>query len=124
MLKELNRSQLLEIASSSPSKKNCSSCSTLNCGGWETIPGSFNLDSLKPLGTLRIEGAAECWDEHHPNGSNLWSKDAPISIQFHPYNRSDVYECQECARKYLRYTEYGGYYIDERIRFLNPKLIT
>ena len=73
---------------------------------------------------MRIEGAAECWDEHHPNGSNLWSKDAPISIQFHPYNRSDVYECQECARKYLRYTEYGGYYIDERIRFLNPKLIT
>ena len=124
MLKELNRSELLEIANSSPSKKNCLSCAPLACNGWETVPGTFNLNSLKVIGTLRIDGAAEYWDEDHPDGTNLWSEDAPISIQYHPYNRSDVCECQECKRKYLHYTEYGGYYIDERIRVLNPKLIT
>lgn len=124
MLKELNRNELLEIANSSPSKKNCPSCAPLVCNGWETVPGTFNLNSLKAIGTLRIDGAAEYWDEDHPDGTNLWSEDAPISIQYHPYNRSDVCECQECKRKYLRYTEYGGYYIDERIRVLNPKLIT
>jgi hypothetical protein len=124
MLKELNRSELLEIANSSPSKKNCLSCTPLVCNGWETVPGTFNLNSLRAIGTLRIDGAAECWDEDHPHGTNLWSENAPISIQYHPYNRSDVCECQECGRKYLRYTEYGGYYVDERIRALNPKLIT
>lgn len=28
-----------------------------------------------------------------------------------------------CERPFLRYTEYGGYYVDERIREVNPELI-
>ena len=124
MLKELNRSELLDIANSAPSKANCPKCESLACVGWETVPGSFDLNCLKPIGTLRIEGAPEFWEEDHPEGTNLWSENAPISIQFHPYNRSDVYECKECGSKYLRYTEYGGYYVDERIRALDPKLIS
>ena len=124
MLKELNHREFLEIASSPQPKTACPKCSSLVCTGWETVPGSFDLDCLKPIGTLRIEGAAERWEEDHPNGTNIWSENAPISIEFHPYNRSDVCECKQCGRKYLRYTEYGGYYVDERIRALDPKLIT
>jgi len=87
------------------------------------VPGYFDLSKLKPLGTLRVEGAEECLDEHHPNGTNLWSADAPISVQHHPYNRSDVCECSHCHRTFLHYTEYGGYYLDKRIRELNKKFI-
>ena len=91
MPKELNRSELLEIANSTQSKTDCPKCASLVCVGWETVPGSFDLDSLKPIGTLRIEGAPERWEEDHPNGTNLWSENAPITIEFPPYNRSDVY---------------------------------
>ncbi len=122
-MKEINRDQLLEIAASERAAKSCTECSSLSCVGWESVPSSFELNKLQPLGTLRIEGAEECWDEYHPNGTNIWSEDAPISIKHHPYNRSDICECIGCKKKFLRYTEYGGYYVDERIRELDPKLI-
>jgi hypothetical protein len=88
-----------------------------------SVPGYFDLGILKVIGTLRTEVGEECWDEYHPSGTNLWSEDAPISIKHHPYNRSDILECVGCKRRFLHYTEYGGYYLDKRIRELNPKLI-
>ena len=124
MLKELNTKQLLEIAQSPIKKNDCEQCAPLSCQGWESLPSGFEQETLRLLGTLRIEDAPECWDEHHPNGTNQWSSDAPISPSHYPYNRSDVVECKFCERKFLRYTEYGGYYLDERIRELNPKFIT
>ena len=71
MLKELNRSELLEIANTTQTKANCPKCESLACVGWETVPGSFDIKVLKPIGTLRIEGAPEFWEEDHPNGTNL-----------------------------------------------------
>jgi len=123
MLKELDTKQLLEIAQLLPTKSECESCAPLSCKSWESMPSGFDAKLLNPIGTLRIEGAQESWDEYHPNGTNQWSNNAPISATHYPYNRSDVYECKSCQRKFLRYTEYGGYYIDERIRELNPALI-
>ena len=122
-MKMLNKEQLLEIATSSKASPACPTCSSLSCAGWTSVPGYFNLGDLKLLGTLKMEGAEDCWDEYHPDGTNLWSEDAPISIEHHPYNRSDVRECISCKRKFLHYTEYGGYYLDERIRELNPTFI-
>lgn len=87
------------------------------------MPGYFDFRKLKVLGTLKTENAEECWDEYHPDGTNLWSQEAPIAINYHPYDRSDVRECTHCTRVFLHYTEYGGYYLDERIRKLEPKLI-
>lgn len=123
MTKELNRDQLLDIANSVKTDKACSVCTSLSCSGWISKPGYFDLDQLRVLGTLQVEGAEESWDEYHPNGTNLWSEEAPISIKHHPYNRCDVRECLACKRKFLHYTEYGGYYLDERIRALDAKLI-
>ena len=40
-----------------------------------------------------------------------------------PYNRCDLWQCKACPRTYLRYTESGGYYEDERIRALDPALV-
>jgi hypothetical protein len=122
-MKEINREQLLEIANSPKTFDDCPECAPLSCEGWESVPSSFEIKKLQTLGTLRIEGAEDCWDEFHPDGTNIWSKDAPISIKHHPYNRSDVCECIRCKKKFLRYTEYGGYYVDERIRELHPNLI-
>jgi hypothetical protein len=122
-MNEFNREQLIKLADSGKASKDCPTCSSLSCVGWESVPSSFDLKKLKIIGTLKVEGAQECWDEYHPNGTHIWSEDAPISIEHHPYNRCDVYECLGCKKKFLRYTEYGGYYVDERIRELNPKLI-
>lgn len=124
MTKSLNKEELLSLANSFNHKEKCPDCHSLKCRGWESIPGGFTTKSLKYLGTLRVEGALECWDEDHPNGTDIWSKDAPISTSYHPYNKSDVYECKHCGCKYLRYTECGGYYVDERIRELNADLIS
>ena len=122
-MNEITREQLLEIADSPRRDKNCQDCSLLLCIGWESVPSFFELGKLQTLGTLRIEGAEECWDEYHPDGTNLWSENAPISVTHYPYNRSDVCECTGCKRKFLRYTEYGGYYLEERIRELDRKLM-
>ena len=103
-MKMLNKEQLLEIATSSKASPACPTCSSLSRVGWTSVPAYFNLGDLKLLGTLKMEGAEDCWDEYHPDGTNLWSEDAPISIEHHPYNRSDVRECISCKRKFLHYT--------------------
>ena len=123
MINKLNKQQLLEIAHSPKAVDSCSECSSLSCPGWVSVPGYFDLSKLNVLGTLKVEGAEESWDEYHPAGTNLWSEDAPIAIQHHPYDRSDVRQCNHCKKAFLHYTEYGGYYLDERIRELNAGLI-
>jgi hypothetical protein len=123
VLKQINRDQLLDIAKSPKTSETCPECASLSCPGWMSVPGYFALSKLNVLGTLRAEGAEECWDEYHPEGTHLWSEEAPIAIQHHPYNRSDVLECNDCKRTFLHYTEYGGYYLDERIRELKLNLI-
>lgn len=123
MINKLNKEQLLEIATSPRENEACSECSPLLCPGWVSKPGDFDLSKLKVVGTLKIEGAEECWEEYHPDRTNFWSDNAPISIQHYPYSRSDVCECIGCKKTFLHYTEYGGYYLDERIRELDSKLI-
>ena len=46
-----------------------------------------------------------------------------IAPAYFPYNRCDVWTCVQCARPFLRYTEYGGYYVEQRIRELDPGLL-
>ena len=123
MLKITDPQELLKLALSNHQDSECATCNILMHPGWESVPGSFDLTTLKLIGTLKTEDHSEFWDEYHPNGTHSWSADAPIAIGFHPYNRCDIYQCIHCARKYLRYGEYGGYYVDERIRPLNEKLI-
>ncbi|CAM3737449.1 hypothetical protein [Polynucleobacter brandtiae] len=119
----LNSWALSALANSSSISLDCQVCVTLQSPGWESIPGGFDLHLLELVGTLRPEDAPEMWDEYHPEGTNLWSDDAPIAPTYHPYNRCDIYQCSACNNKYLRYGEYGGYYVEERIRPLIPELI-
>ena len=79
---------------------------------------------LRLVGTLRQPGVEEpTLEEYHPQGTRGWSPDAPIAPAFFPYNRCDAWQCVQCGRPFLRYTEYGGYYVEERIRELRAALV-
>lgn len=119
--------QALKEAAKAGSATGCATCQALNCPGWEALPSAFDTANLGPLGTLRqpdIDAADEpTLDEYHPEHSNYWSEDAPIAVNHHPYNRCDVWACKSCARAFLRYTEYGGYYVEPRIRAVAAELV-
>jgi hypothetical protein len=88
------------------------------------MPAAFDRRSLVRVGTLRDPGADEpTLLEYHPRGTHSWSADAPIALTYYPYNRCEVWQCTDCRRTYLRYTEYGGYYEDERVRQVDPALV-
>jgi hypothetical protein len=77
------------------------------------------------VATLRDPDVYEpTFEEQHPNGTRYESADAPVALKFFPYNRCDVYACDTCQQHALRYTEFGGYYVDPRARRLNTELIS
>lgn len=95
----------------------CGTCAVLAKPGWEAVPGTFDTSVLQPVGTLRNpQDEDPTLQEFHPAGTHAWSPDAPIAPGYFPYNRCDVWQCAACSRAFLRYTEYGGYYHEERIR--------
>ncbi|MDB5743371.1 MAG: hypothetical protein JWR68_1686 [Polaromonas sp.] len=121
----LSTADLLRIAAErSGGEQRCPSCGGLHCPGWEAIPGGFDAGGLKQVGTLRDPEVHEpTVEEYHPAGTRTWDADAPIAPAFHPYNQSDVLQCAHCHRAFLRWTEYGGYYQEARIREINPELV-
>ena len=92
-------------------------CALGACPGWESFtedrwPGQ----SVQRLGTLRDPAVDEpTLEEFHPDGTRYGSPDAPLALGFFPCNR--------CGRNLLRYTEYGGYYVDHRVREVVPERI-
>lgn len=120
----LDAQQLRVLAAQHRGGGRCPLCGGLRCAGWEALPGGFDASSLQRIGTLRDPDADEpTVEEYHPQGTRSWSPDAPIAPAFHPANKSDVWQCSACGRVFLRYTEYGGYYVDERIREVRPELV-
>jgi hypothetical protein len=120
----LDCTRLIDLAHRADGAADCDACAPLQQPGWESIPSHFARDRLHRVGTLQPPGDDEpTLQEHHPAGTRFWSPDAPIAPAFHPANRCDVWQCMACNRAFLRYTEYGGYYQDERIRLLDPELI-
>ena len=100
-------------------------CAVGACRGWESLTEArWPVEQMQALGTLREVDAYEpTLDEHHPSSTRYESADAPIAVDFYPYNRCDVHQCSRCARVLLRYTEFGGYYVDHRVREVDPALI-
>jgi hypothetical protein len=102
----------------------CPLCAGISARGWESVPGGFDREALRQVGTLRDPANDDpTLEEHHPAGTNAWSPDAPIAPGFFPYNRCDAWVCSGCRRPFLRYTEYGGYYVEERIRPVDAALV-
>ncbi|VVE61823.1 hypothetical protein PCA31118_00791 [Pandoraea captiosa] len=103
-------------------------CTKTPLDGWATLPNSMPDAQLEVIGTLldpqEIQAGREpTFVEYHPNGTSYWHADAPIAPRYFPYNRANVCRCRECERLYLRYQEGGGYFVDQRIRQVNPALI-
>jgi len=97
-------------------------CVLQRCAGWESVSDTeWPAAQLTPVATLRDPEVYEpTFEEHHPNGTRYASADAPVALKFFPYNRCDVFACSQCQQHVLRYTEFGGYYVDHRARRLNP----
>jgi hypothetical protein len=96
-------------------------CGLGACAGWESITESrWPAGQMQAVATLRRADEYEpTFEEHHPQGTRYDSPDAPVAARFFPYNRCDVFQCGQCERYLMRYTEYGGYYVDHRARCLN-----
>lgn len=123
-LPAMTADDLVALANEFGARAACATCAALACPGWESVPGSFDRSRLRCVGTLRDPADEEpTLAEYHPAGTHGWSADAPIALGWFPYNRCDVWQCVGCGRPFLRYTEVGGYYTDERIRELQAGLI-
>ena len=90
--------------------------------GWESVTDPPREPLLRLLGSLRPAGDEEPGFEEWP-GSRYWASDAPIAVGHFPYNRCQVWACAGCGRGFLQYTEFGGYYVDHRIRQIDPALV-
>ncbi len=102
------------------SPRDCA-CAALVCAGWESLPGPVGEPLLRHAGSLRPDGDEEpTLEEHHPDGTRFWSADAPVATAFFPYNRCELWLCRACGRGFLQYTEFGGYYVDHRVRQVDP----
>jgi len=100
------------------------SCSLGGCAGWESLSEErWPANQMQQIATLRDPELHEpTFEEQHPLGTRYDSPDAPVAVKFFPYNRCDIWRCGPCQRHLLRYTEFGGYYVDHRVRTLSPKL--
>lgn len=116
--------ELVGLATAFDASAACRRCAPLVCKGWESLPGGFDRSALQCVGTLRDPDVDEpTVAEYHPAGTHGWSADAPIAPDWFPYNRCDVWQCVDCGKPFLRYTEFGGYYTDERIREVQADLV-
>ena len=100
-------------------------CVLQRCAGWESVNDTeWPAKHMQQVATLRDPDVYEpTFEEHHPNGTRYDSADAPVALKFFPYNRCDVFACSQCQQHVLRYTEFGGYYVDHRARRLNPDTV-
>jgi hypothetical protein len=99
-------------------------CALKICQGWESVADDrWPADQMVQAGTLRAElpeGQFELsFEEFHPKGTRYDSPDAPVALAYFPYNRCDVFACKICQSAVLKYTEYGGYYVDHRVRLVD-----
>jgi hypothetical protein len=100
-------------------------CPIKRCQAWSSLsPQDWPNSSMELMANLQDPSIADpTFEEFHPSGTRYDSSDAPIAVEFFPVNRSQLFACKQCDRLALKYTEFGGYYVDVRARILKPELI-
>lgn len=106
----------------------CPHCEAVRGTGWESVTAPLAAPTFEPLGTLRDPALDEpTLDERHaetPEGrTHYWHARAPVALRHFPANRCTAWRCPQCRRGFVQYTEAGGYYVDHRVRALDPALI-
>lgn len=116
--------ELHDLAAHGGSGDNCD-CRLAHCKGWESITDTqWPAGQMHLVGDLREPGVDEpTFEELHTGGTRYESPDAPIALAYFPVNRSQVWRCGHCGLQVMRYTEFGGYYIDHRVRVLDVGLV-
>lgn len=117
-------------------KPQACTCAVGACTGWDSVTEDrWPAAQMTRVGTLRAmpadphadpyagSEAEPTFEEFHPNGTRYESPNAPIAPRYFPYNRCDAFACSQCQRVLLKYTEFGGYYVDHRVRALQPELV-
>ena len=122
MSEPLDAPTLREMARNKP--ESCT-CVLKACRGWESVSDDrWPAEQMRLAGTLRPtlpEGPIELtFEEFHPKGTRYEFPEAPIAPAYFPFNRCDVHACTRCGCAVLKYTEYGGYYVDHRVRLVDP----
>ena len=123
----LDAAALHNLALTAPPASPCA-CGLGPCKGWESVADArWPRVQMRQVATLRdpeiAHGEELTFEEFHPHATRYDSPNAPVAPAFFPYNRCDVFACQACQRLLLKYTEYGGYYVDPRVRELAAKWI-
>jgi len=115
---------LAEAAPPPPGLTPCA-CGLDTLRAWESVTEHrWPATQLDAVGTLRQPDIDEpTFEEYHPDGTRYDSVTAPIAVRYFPFNRCNVYRCRDCGQLLLRYTEFGGYYVDHRARAVDPALI-
>jgi hypothetical protein len=122
--KKLQFDELMELAQASAVVARDCACDIDTYREWTRVPVSFPEEQMRTAGTLVEDPYAEAtYEEFHPAGTHYWSAEAPIAWRHYPFNRCSVLQCTECGRCCLRYVEAGGYYVEPRIRALDPRLL-
>ncbi len=122
--KKLQFDELMVLATASAAVTRACSCAIESYREWTRIPASFPAEQMRAVGTLVDDPYVEAtYTEYHPAGTRYWSADAPIAWRHYPFNRCSVLECTVCGRCCLTYVEAGGYYVEPRIRALDPQLL-
>ena len=100
------------------------SCTVGTCAGWASLTEErWPAKQMQAVASLHDPEVYEpTFEELHPLGTRYDSPNAPVAVQHFPYNRCDIWQCNRCQRHLLRYTEFGGYYVDHRVRELSPTL--
>lgn len=115
------------VQSNAPLTADAASCTCTRTplDGWASLPNSLPDAQLEPVATLLAPDDTHepTFAEYHPDGTSYWAAEAPIAPRYFPYNRCNVCRCRDCGRLYLRYQEGGGYFVDQRVRKLDPALI-
>ncbi len=115
--------ELRALQAESPAHPSCT-CGVGACAGWTSLTEErWPAAQMHAVATLRDpEFYDPTFEERHPNGTRYDSPQAPVALAFFPYNRCELFRCGQCQRQLLRYTEYGGYYVDHRVREFAPDL--
>ena len=116
--------ELKSLADASAAVTQPCACAIDTYREWTRVPVDFPESQMRIVGTLVADPYGEpTFAEYHPDGTTNWSPQAPIAPRHYPYNRAQVAQCTVCGRCALRYVEAGGYYVEPRIRALDPRLI-
>ncbi len=116
--------ELRALLASAPPATACR-CALGSCPGWESLAEyRWEASQMQLCGTLRDPAIDEpTLEEKHPAGTRYGDPAAPVALKFFPYNQCELWQCQRCNRHLLRYTEFGGYNVDPRIRALKSETI-